>query len=218
MPFPHCLQAGHGELLGLLCYCLLLKKASEQVLFFSGLLSKQRYWPLKLWACNEVQQQSHFCDSTICTFSPWWQWENKPAFEGAPFDGISAEHKAVGPWSKQQPPTSLLPWETLSWQATFRCILVILLTEYLAGSPEMISRYLAFKILYRLWIANRQANGDSAFQAPDLFVPKAVSLLHFPIKFATPGCYSSHRLESWHLYWQNGAICSLCTSRTTKTG
>lgn len=126
---------------------------------------------------------------------------------------IFAENRAVGTCSKQQPPTSLLPWEICP-DSLHSDVFIDWISCY---SPEMISRYLAYKILHRLWIANRQANGDSAFQVSNLFVPKVVSLLHFPIKFATPGCYSSQRLESGHLSWQNGAIRSLYISRTTNT-
>lgn len=64
--------------------------------------------------------------------------------------------------------SSSLPLAALGDSVLTVCIQMCLLTEYLAGSPEMISRFLAFKILYRLQIANRQANGDSAFQEANL--------------------------------------------------
>lgn len=121
-------------------------KASEQALFFSGFLSKQCYWPLKLWAFNEVQQQSHFCGSTICTFSPRWQWEKPNLPLRMPLWMTFLQSTRL--WAPVA--SSSLPLAALGDSVLTVCIQMCLLTEYLAGSPEMISRYLAFKILYRL--------------------------------------------------------------------
>lgn len=202
-----------GNSLG--CFAIVpILEASEKVLYFSGFLSKQCYWPPKLcfqWGSTAVTLpwQHHLHGQSLVA-----PWEAKPAFQGHPSYDISAELKTAGTCSDQQPPTSLLSWEAL---APTVCIQMCLLTQYLPSGPEKISRYLAFQILYGLWIASRQGNEDLAFQEPNLCVSQELFLFYIfpsnllflsvtvPIGFG-PGT-SLGRMET---------ICSICTSRTTK--
>lgn len=131
-------------------------KASEQILFFSGFLSKLDHSnSVLLMRCNNSHTSSVAAPLTPSV--PAGSTKSQTCPSGSPFVWHFFRAQGCGhSWAAAF--HHLATWETPAPTACFR---TYLLTECLADSPETISRYLVFRTLYRLWIASRQGNEDS---------------------------------------------------------